>query len=280
MENRDKLYKYTEIAIKMGEIIDEYICNDTYGYVRMHQALKLKAEFSAEKSEYFPHVPCERTVYRIMEHEGLVHQPKRKPNSLTKADKEAQKSDNLLKQDFYAEKPCEKAVTDITEIPCKDGKLYVAGVFDCFDNMALSMVFSNNMKADLVCTALETAVAAHRELIWNKAIVHSDRGSQYTSEMYRDFVEKTGVIQSMNSAAGRCHDNAKCESMWGRFKEELLYGRYNTERMTRNEVKTLVWRYFMGYWNNSRVCSANGGLPPAIKRTRFLKSAANLHHAA
>lgn len=66
----------------------------------------------------------------------------------------------------------------------------------------------------------------------------------------------------MNSAGGRCHDNARCESMWARMKEELLYGRYNTEKLTIEELKTIIWRYFMSYWNNRRICTANGGLPP------------------
>ena len=98
---------------------------------------------------------------------------------------------------------------------------------------------------------------------------NSDRGSQYTSEDYRNAIEKYGIRQSMNSAGGRCHDNARCESMWARMKEELLYGRYDTENMTIEELKTVIWRYFMGYWNNRRICSTNGGLPPAEKRRRY-----------
>ena len=100
-------------------------------------------------------------------------------------------------------------------------------------------------------------------------ILHSDRGSQYTIEDYRNAIEKYGIRQSMNSAGGRCHDNARCESMWARMKEELLYGRYDTEKMTIEELKTLIWRYFMGYWNNRRICSTNGGLPPAEKRRSY-----------
>jgi transposase InsO family protein len=73
----------------------------------------------------------------------------------------------------------------------------------------------------------------------------------------------------MNSAGGRCHDNAKCECLWGRFKDELLYNRYDTEKMSIIDVKSLIWRYFMSYWNNRRICSANGGLPPMIKRKRY-----------
>jgi len=52
----------------------------------------------------------------------------------------------------------------------------------------------------------------------------------------------------MNSAGGRCHDNVKRKSLWGRFKEDLLYGMYNTEKMSKADVKNLIWRYFMSYW--------------------------------
>ena len=77
----------------------------------------------------------------------------------------------------------------------------------------------------------------------------------------------------MNSDGGRCHDNARCESMWARLKEELFYGRYNPENMTVAEVKKLIWRYFMSYWNNRRICSSNNGLPPLVKRKQYYSSA-------
>lgn len=76
----------------------------------------------------------------------------------------------------------------------------------------------------------------------------------------------------MNSDGGRCHDNARCESMWARMKEELLYGRYNTKEMTVEELKILICRYFISYWNNRRICSANRGLPPMVKIQRYYQS--------
>ena len=82
------------------------------------------------------------------------------------------------------------------------------------------------------------------------------RGSQYTSGAYRAAVEQCGIRQSMNSDGGHCHDNASCESMWARMKSELSYNRLNTERLTVEELKTLIWRYFMSYWNRRRICSA------------------------
>jgi len=75
-------------------------------------------------------------------------------------------------------------------------------------------------------------------------------------------IERYGIIQSMNSASGRCHDNAKYESLWARLKEELLY----RKKMPMVEVRSL--RYFMSYWNNRRICSTNGGLPSMVKRKK------------
>jgi transposase InsO family protein len=273
--NLDKPYKYAHLAAKIKEIIAEDIYNDTYGRRRIYEALLFKKEIDKDFAEI--EIPSERTVYRIMEHENLVHKPKRKPNGITKADKEAQKSDDLLHRDFTSEKPYEKAVTDVSEVKCEDGKLYGSGIFDCFNSECLALEIRDNMRKELCIETLKTAVLMHPELSKNKAIIHSDRGSQYTSGGkndpenlgYRDIIAKYGITQSMNSAGGRCHDNAKCESMWARFKEECLYNRIDTEKMKMSDVKVIIWRYFMSYWNNRRICSAIGGIPPIVKRHRY-----------
>lgn len=247
----------------MMEILEEDECNDTYGRVRMYQALILKQPENVD-------IPSERTVYRVMEEIGIRHHPKRKPNGITKADREAGKSEDLLKRDFAAEKPLTKCVTDITEIKTSDGKLYVSAIFDCFDSSVTGLAVDTNMKAPLCVQTLENASKAYPDI--RGAIIHSDRGSQYTSQIYRETICRYGIEQSMNSAGGRCHDNARCESMWGRMKSELLYERYDTEKMTTEELKTLIWRYFISYWNNRRICSANGGLPPMVKRQQYYDS--------
>ena len=229
----------------------------------MYQALVLKQPEGIA-------IPGERTVYRIMEKLGLVHRPRRRPNGITKADREARKSEDLLKRDFQSDKPLVKCVTDITEVRARDGKLYVSAIFDCFDSGVLGLAMDSNMKAALCERTLDNAAAAYPAL--RGAILHSDRGAQYTSETYRNAVARYGIRQSMNSAGGRCHDNARCESMWARMKSELLYGRYDTEEMTIEELKALIWRYFISYWNNRRICSSNDGLPPMVKRQRYYDS--------
>ena len=70
---------------------------------------------------------------------GLNSPPKHNPYSITKADREAKKLDDLLKRNFYSEKPLEKCIRDITKIKAKDGKLYVSAIFDRFELAALAL---------------------------------------------------------------------------------------------------------------------------------------------
>ncbi len=220
LADKDRPWKYQDLADAMRTIASEDEYNDAYGRIRMYQALLLKQPEGVR-------IPGERTVYRIMKEIGLSHRPKRRPNGNTKADHEARKSDDLLKRDFTSVEPLKKCVTDISEIKAKDGKLYVSAIFDCYDPAILGLAMDTNMKAVLYERTLDNAIHSYPAL--RGAIIHSDRGTQYTSETYRKAVAKYGIHQSMNGAEGRCHDNARCESMWARMKEELLYDRHNTE---------------------------------------------------
>ena len=248
----------------MIKIHEEDQYNDCYGRERMYLALQQRK--AAGKTDI--DIPCEATVRKVMVQIGLIHKPRRKPNGITKADRLAQKSDDLLRRDFYADRPLKKAVTDMSEVKAKDGKLYVSAIFDCFDLMPLGIAIEDNMRASLCCHTLENANKSYPDI--KGCIIHSDRGSQYTSEEYRAAVKKYGIIQSMNSAGGRCHDNARCESMWARMKEELFYSREDKpENYTMKELKTMIWRYYMSYWANRRICTDNGGLPPAARRKLY-----------
>ena len=260
LKTKGKPWKYEKLADLIMTIRGEDICNDCYGRVRVHQALKLKAPTNTA-------IPSERTVYRVMKELGIVQPKRRKPNGLTKAERNARKSDDLLKRDFTATQPAMKCVTDITEFKFSDGKLYVSAIFDCYDSAVIGLAMDTNMRTELCVKTVDNAVMKHPEL--RGAIIHSDRGSQYTSQEYRARLGKYGLIQSMNSDGGRCHDNARCESMWARFKSELWYDRLEKQNLTVELGKVLIWRYVMSYWNNRRICSSNGGLPPMVKRKMY-----------
>ena len=104
--NKPIPWKYQSLDDIAREIAAQNECNDAYGRQRMYKVILSKQQ----DCTYFP---SERTVYRIMEKIGLGYCPKHKPNGITEADREAHKSDNLLKMDFTSEEPLKKCVTDI-----------------------------------------------------------------------------------------------------------------------------------------------------------------------
>lgn len=106
-------------------------------------------------------------------------------------------------------------ITDITEIPCSNAKLYLAPVFDCYDGAIVGYHMDTSRPAELCCTAVENAC---KKTGASGMILHSDRGSQYTSGIFRECLKKHGAIQSM-SGTGRCYDNARMESFF-RYTEK------------------------------------------------------------
>lgn len=260
LQRQTKPYKYAALLADIHAILAADEFNKTYGKRRMFE--KLQLDYDCPYSY--------NTVAKVMRENGLL-QKKNAPKGLTKADRLAQKSDNLLNRDFTADAPNRKTVTDITEFGANDGKLYVSAVFDCFDDTCLGISMADNMKAEL---AVETFIQAAGRYDLRGAVSHSDRGSQYTSDEFRQTLATLGIVQSMNSAAGRCHDNAKCESMWARGKSEIM-ACYDIKKMAREELKSLIFRYYMIYWNNRRICSAIGGMPPIVKRDAYYEMLAD-----
>ena len=190
LANKDKPWKYQALADAMIQIHNEDEGNADYGRVRMYQALQLKKELGEIEID----IPCEGTVRNVMEQIGLIHKPKRKPNGITKADKEARKSDDILKRDFKSDAPLKKCVTDITELKAKDGKLYVSGIFDCYDLMPNGLSMADNMRAELCVNTLKNAYLRYPDI--RGAIIHSDRGSQYTSSDYREAIKNMALFKA------------------------------------------------------------------------------------
>jgi len=104
----------------------------------------------------------------------------------------------------------------------------------------------NNMRKELAINTLKSAAG---RFALTGATLHSDRGSQYTSEAFREEMKKLGVIQSMSGVA-HCYDNSRMESFFATLKKELLY-RIPTYRMKMSEVKTIIFRYVFIYYKIS-----------------------------
>ena len=242
------------LSAVMQEILDEYIYNDNYGVDRMQIALR-----------NLGYKVGRRRIARIMKENGWLHERKRRPKGLTRATTEIQEKENLIKQDFRSDRPYQKLLTDISQISCRDGKLYISPIMDCFNGEILSLVMRSNMCKEL---CIDTFNAAAKRFPLNGAILHSDRGSQYTSEAFREELKKAGVLQSL-SGVNHCFDNARMESFFATLKKELLY-RIPTYKMKMEEVKVIVFRYVFIYYNRIRIYTSNpDGLPPAAYRRRL-----------
>lgn len=79
------------------------------------------------------------------------------------------------------------------------------------------------------------AIMAYRDI--KGAIVHSDRGAQYTNQTYREAVIKHNIIYIINSFGVCCHDNVRCESIWAHMKQELFYGHYDTKNLRKLSLR-------------------------------------------
>ena len=126
--------------------------------------------------------PSYGKCYRLCkENHLLMH--KRHPNSLTKADSYTSQNDDLVRRNFTAPAPGTKYISDMTEIKCADGKLYLAAILDCFDGAVVGYAMRPHMRASLCCDAFRNAVSRYG--YQTGLILHSDHGSQYTSQEYR-----------------------------------------------------------------------------------------------
>lgn len=251
LKNCNKPTKRQLLSVKIKEILEEHSDNDNYGVNRMQLALLQKG---IETSR--------RTVYRAMKESGLLHR-RHRPHGITKATTEVQEKENIIKRNFKSDEPLKKFLTDISEFQCNDGKLYISPVMDCCNGEIVVLEMYDNMKKELCIATVEQLHTRFPNLKW--AILHSDRGSQYTSEAFRQTLKDYGIKQSL-SGTGHCFDNARMESFFATLKKEKLYkdGAY---KLNKAEVRTMIFRYVFIYYNSIRVYTANPfGMSPVKYR--------------
>ncbi len=218
---------------------------NSYGRPRMTEELK---EIGLEVGH--------RRVGRLMRQNGISVVRTHKHKVTTDSNHKFNIAPNLLNRDFFAEKPNQKWVVDISYIWTREGWLYLSVVLDLHSRRVIGWAVSNRMKRDLAIRGLNMALALRRPP--RDCIHHSDRGSQYCSHDYQKILRQRGFKVSM-SGKGNCYDNAAMETFFKTIKAELIW-RHSWQ--TRRAVEVAIFEYINGFYNPRRRHSALGWKSP------------------
>jgi putative transposase len=168
---------------------------------------------------------------------------------------------DLVERQFAREEPDRLWVTDITEHPTREGKVYCAVVLDVFSRRVVGWSIDATPTAALVTNALGMAIEQREP---DGTVIHSDQGTQFTSWAFTRRALDSGLMPSMGSV-GDCYDNAVIESFWSRMQVELLDRRH---WRTRVELANAIFEYLEIFHNRQRRHSALGMLTPVEFETR------------
>ena len=170
---------------------------------------------------------------------------------------------NVLNQNFKATAPNQVWMTDITYIPCREGRMYLASVMDLYTRSIVGWRLASRMTVDLVLAALDDAYACKKPA--EGLLHHSDRGAQYASEAYRTKLQQYAMKASM-SRKGNCYDNACIESFHSILKKELVYcTRFKTKAQAQQEI----FEYIEIFYNRKRIHGSLGYVSPSRFETMY-----------
>ncbi len=175
----------------------------------------------------------------------------------TVSDPDLHRPADLVSRQFFAVRPNQLWVADITFVAAWSGFVYVAFVVDVFARYIVGWRVSRSMQTDLVLDALEQALWSRK---YPKGMVHhSDRGSQYLSIRYSNRLTEAGIEASVGSV-GDSYDNALAETINGLYKAEVIHKRGPWKTVDEVEFATLEW---VDWFNNRRLLEPIGNIPPA-----------------
>jgi len=197
-------------------------------------------------------------VQRLMQKHGIQARGKRRFRVVTTDSKHSLPVvPNVLDRKFVAATPNQAWVGDLTYIATDEGWLFLAVVIDLFSRKVVGWSMRPDMQRNLVIDALEMAWFKRNPGKKTELIFHSDRGSQYASDEFREVLKEHGITPSM-SRKGNCWDNACSESLFGSLKVERLHGQhFGTIREAKDEV--IAW---MLWYNRTRLHSTLNYVSP------------------
>lgn len=209
----------------------------TYGSPRVHAELTLGLGLPVNL----------KRVARLMRAAGIQGLYRRRRHGCTVRDPNAATSADLVNRDFSVDEPNRLWITDITEHPTAEGKIYCAAVTDAYSRLIVGWSIAEHMRTELVTDALGMATI-RRQPEHDRTILHSDHGSQYTSWAFGQRLRTAGLLSSMGTV-GDCYDNAMMESFWGTMQLELLDSK---EWSTRDELANAIFDWIECWYNPNR----------------------------
>lgn len=219
----------------------------SYGSPRVHAELTLGLGL----------VVNEKRVARLMRSAGIRGLYARRRRGCTVRHPDAEPAGDLVNRQFTASGPNRLWVTDITEHPTAEGKLYCAAVLDVYSRRIVGWSIAPHIRTELVLDALGMAVV-RRTPKNGETILHSDHGTQYTSWAFGQRLRKAGLLGSMGSI-GDCYDNAMMESFWGTLQLEVLD---RQSWNSRDELANAIFEWIECWYNPERRHSSIGMLSP------------------
>ena len=233
-----------ELVERIREI--HRISRRSYGSPRVHDELKLGEGRRVGR----------KRIERLMRLNGIVGIHKRR-RGCTRRDPDATPSDDLVNRQFTPEGPDRLWVSDVTEHPTAEGKVYLAVVVDAWSRRVIGWSIADHMRAELVVDALQMAMWRRRPPA-GQTVHHSDHGSQYTSWAFGRRLRAAGVLGSMGSI-GDAYDNAMAESFFSVLQRELL----DEQRWTsRRQLALAVFEWIEAWYNPHRRHTSIGSLSP------------------
>lgn len=238
----------------LADLVTEihFASRQTYGSIRVHAELKLGRGIDVGRHQV-------ELVMRRAGLRGVVGRRRRqrfeRPDAV---------AFDLVDRSFARSARDELCVTDITEHPTREGKVYCAVVLDAFSRRVVGWSIDTSPTAGLVTNALGMAIDARDPRAGT--LIHSDQGTQFTSWAFTHRAKASGLVPSMGSI-GDCFDNAMIEAFWSRMQVELLDRQ--TWR-TRVELANAIFEYLELFHNRQRRHSALGMLTPVEFEARQL----------